>query len=303
MRTIELSASVSKEIEMLAAEAGLDVPPRAVGARLAPALPDEVHDALIGFRQGRDSGALLIHGVGPGPVPDSAETYIDLPVAAPLLLGLVSLIATPVAARDEWDGAPLTDIKVTPGLENTVSSKGKGGLPLHQESQHLQHPPDGLALLTVRGGSPTRLAATPDIVEAVAAADPEMVDSLRRPLFRHRLPDSYEGQGAGEAISVLLGDDAMPELNVDLATTEALDGEGEAALAALAEATKAVATDLALVPGTLLVFDNRRWLHGRGSVIAASPDRWLLRSLFVFDSWRTQGAPGRSGEAELLVFA
>lgn len=303
MQTIELSASVSGEIEKLAAGAGLDVPPRAVGAKLAPALPDDLHDALIGFRQGRDSGTLLVRGIGPGDVPGSAECYLDLPVASRLLLGLVSLIATPVAARDEWDGAPLTDIKVTPGLEHTISSKGGGGLPLHQESQHLKHPPDGLALLTVRGGSPTRLAATADIVEAVAAANPGTIESLRRPLFRHRLPDSYEGSGTGDAVPVLLGEDGMPELNVDLATTEAIDAEGEMALAVLADATKSVATDLALTPGTLLVFDNRRFLHGRGSVIAASPDRWLLRSLFVYDSWRAQGALGQNGQSELAVFA
>jgi hypothetical protein len=303
MRTLELAPAVSKGIELAAAEAGLDTQPRAIGAQLAPYLPDAVHEAMIGFRQGCDEGALMMQGVGPGEIPDGAETYEDLTTASPMLLGLVSLIATPVAARDEWDGAPLTDIKVTPGLENTVSSKGKGGLPLHQESQHLDHPPDGLALLTVRGGSPTRLAATPDIVEAVESADAAVLEVLREPQFRHRLPDSYGGDGAGEETAVLLGDESMPELNVDLATTEATTEEGNAALAALAEAVRWVAKDLALTPGTLLVFDNRRWLHGRGSVIEASPDRWLVRSLFVYDSWRTQGHIHENGLSELAVFA
>jgi Taurine catabolism dioxygenase TauD, TfdA family len=302
MRTLELAPAVSKGIELAAREAGLETLPRTIGAQLAPYLPPGVHEALIGFRQGCDDGALMLKGVGPGEVPDDAETYADLAVAAPLLLGLVSLIATPVAARDEWDGAPLTDIKVTPGLENTVSSKGKGGLPLHQESQHLGHPPDGLALLTVRGGSPTRLAATPDIVEAVEDADPGALEALREPQFRHRLPDSYGGSGAGEKVPVLLGDETMPELNVDLATTEAMTADGTTALGVLAEATRWVAKDLALTPGTLLIFDNRRWLHGRGSVIAASPDRWLVRSLFVYDCWRTQGNI-HDGASELAVFA
>jgi Taurine catabolism dioxygenase TauD, TfdA family len=302
MRTLELAPAVSKGIELAAGEAGLDTLPRTIGAQLAPYLPEAVHEALIGFRQGCDDGALLIQGVGPGEVPDDAETFLDLAVASPLLLGLVSLIATPVAARDEWDGAPLTDIKVTPGLENTVSSKGKGGLPLHQESQHLDHPPDGLALLTVRGGSPTRLASTPDIIEAVEDEDAGVLEALREPQFRHRLPDSYGGAGAGDKVPVLLGDETMPELNVDLATTEAMTAEGTTALGVLAEATRWVAKDLALTPGTLLVFDNRRWLHGRGSVIAASPDRWLVRSLFVYDCWRTQGNI-HDGASELAVFA
>jgi hypothetical protein len=302
MRTLELAPAVSKGIELAAAEAGLDTLPRAIGAQLAPYLPEAVHEALIGFRQGDDDGALMLQGVGPGEIPEDAETFADLTTAAPMLLGLVSLIATPVAARDEWDGAALTDIKVTPGLENTVSSKGKGGLPLHQESQHLDFPPDGLALLTVRGGSPTRLAPTPDIIEAVESADAGALEALREPQFRHRMPDSYGGDGAGEEIPVLLGDESMPELNVDLATTEATTEQGNRALGVLAEATRWVAQDLALTAGTLLIFDNRRWLHGRGSAIAASPDRWLLRSLFVYDTWRAQGHI-HDGASELAVFA
>jgi L-asparagine oxygenase len=304
MRNVELSPSVTNHLESVAGEAGFDQSPRSVGARLAPLLPDDVHDALIGFRQGRDQGGLFIRGVGPGEIPSSAENYTHLQVASPLLLGLVSLIATPVAARNEWDGAPLTDIKVTAGLEDTVSSKGKGTLPLHQEDQHLENPPDGLALLTVRGGSPTRLAPTLEIIEALEAtggAGP--VETLRRPNFRHRMPDSFEGSGWGEETPILFGSPEMPELKVDLTTTEATSEEGEAAMAALVEATDSVATDLALTPGNLLIFDNRRWLHGRGTTIPTSSERWLLRSLFVYDSWRMQSAGAESGETELVVYA
>jgi L-asparagine oxygenase len=303
MRNIELSPSVTNHLEAVAGEAGFDEPPRSVGARLAPLLPDDVHDALIGFRQGRDQGGLFIRGVGPGEVSSSAENYTHLQVASPLLLGLVSLIATPVAARNEWDGAPLTDIKVTAGLEDTVSSKGKGTLPLHQEDQHLENPPDGLALLTVRGGSPTRLAPTVEIIEALeVAAGAAMVETLRQPNFRHRMPDSFEGSGWGEEAPILFGSAEMPELKVDLTTTEATSKEGEDALAALVEATDSVATDLDLTPGNLLVFDNRRWLHGRGKTIPTSSERWLLRSLFVYDTWRTQSAGAEGGQSELVVY-
>jgi L-asparagine oxygenase len=304
MRNVELSESITNRLESVASQAGFDEPPRSVGARLAPLLPDDVHDALIGFRQGRDQGGLFIQGVGPGEIPSSAENYTHLKVASPLLLGLVSLIATPVAAPNEWDGAPLTDIKVTAGLEDTVSSKGKGTLPMHQEDQHLEHPPDGLALLTVRGGSPTRLAPTTDIIDALeATTSAGMVETLRQPHFRHRMPDSFGGSGEGEKTQILFGSTDMPELKVDLATTEPASEEGEAALAALVEATDSVAEDLTLNPGSLLIFDNRRWLHGRGTIIPSSSDRWLLRSLFVYDSWRMQSDSAESGQSELVVYA
>jgi L-asparagine oxygenase len=306
MRNVELSPSVTSHLESVAGQVGFDEPPRSVGARLAPLLPDDVHDALIGFRQGRDQGGLFLRGVGPGEVPLTAENYTDLRVAPPLLLGLVSLIATPVAARNEWDGAPLTDIKVTAGLENTVSSKGKGTLPLHQEDQHLENPPDGLALLTVKGGSPTRLACTVDIIEALeAAAGSETVETLRQPNFRHKLPDSFQGEVSDEDTPILFGTEEMPELKVDLTTTEPTTPQGRVALTALVEATDSVATDLSLEPGNLLIFDNRRWLHGRGTTISTSSERWLLRSLFVYDSWRVQGggAGGSGTENELVVYA
>jgi len=304
MRNVELSPSVTNHLESVAGQVGFDEPPRSVGARLAPLLPDDVHDALIGFRQGRDQGGLFLRGVGPGEIPDSAENYTDLSVASPLLLGLVSLIATPVAARNEWDGAPLTDIKVTAGLEDTVSSKGKGTLPLHQEDQHLASPPDGLALLTVKGGSPTRLASTVDIIEALeSTAGADMVETLRQPHFRHRLPDSFEGEVRDEDTPILFGPGEMPELKVDLTTTEPRDPEGELAFSTLVGATDTVATDLSLEPGNLLIFDNRRWLHGRGTTISTSSERWLLRSLFVYDSWRTRSGVDEGGESELVVYA
>jgi L-asparagine oxygenase len=304
MRNVELSPSVTNHLETVAGEAGFGGSPRSIGARLARLLPDDVHDALIGFRQGRDQGAVFLRGVGPGEVPDSAKNYTHLQVASPLLLGLVSLIATPVSARNEWDGAPLTDIKVTAGLEDTVSSKGKGTLPLHQEDQHLEYPPDGLALLTIKGGSPTRLAPTVEIIEALEKqAGPDSVATLRAPNFRHCMPDSFEGSGWGEDTPILFGSAEMPELKVDLTTTEAINAEGKDALAALVEATDSVATDLDLTPGSLLIFDNRRWLHGRGKKIPTSSERWLLRSLFVYDAWRTQSADGLNGESELMVHA
>jgi hypothetical protein len=64
-----------------------------------------------------------------------------------------------------------------------------------------------------------------------------------------------------------------------------------------------LAKDLDLRPGNLLIFDNRRWLHGRGTAISSSSERWLLRSLFVYDSWRMQSGGGEGGQSELVVYA
>jgi L-asparagine oxygenase len=303
-RTIFLEPAVSRCIEEIAADAGLETPPGQLAAQLAPALPDPVHAAIIAFRQGTGEGALLLHGIGPGDVPDSAESYADLPVAAPLLLGLVSLLGTPVGARDEWDGEPLTDIRVTPGLEATVSSKGGGSLPLHQESQHLESPPDGLALLTVRGGAPTRLASTRAVIAAMrASSQDDLVEHLRAADYTHQLPDSFSGSQPACTTPILLGPDETPELKVDLTTTRAGSLEGQRAFAALVDAVAEVAADIPLSPGDLLIFDNRRWLHGRGDLSLSSPDRWLVRSLFVYDAWRARdgGVPGE--DSPLQIYA
>ena len=154
----------------------------------------------------------------------------------------------------------------------------------------------------MKGGSPTRLASSVEIIEALeASAGADAVETLRQPHFRHRLPDSFEGSVSDSDTPVLFGSRETPELKVDLTTTEPTSPEGRAAFAALVEATDRVATDLSLEPGNLLIFDNRRWLHGRGKTISSSSERWLLRSLFVYDSWRTQRG-SESEQSELVVY-
>jgi L-asparagine oxygenase len=186
----------------------------------------------------------------------------------------------------EWDGGPLTDVKATPGLEQTVSSKGTKALPLHQEDQHLALPPDGLALLMVTGGNPIRIASTSAIVDDLRTRDEhQALKALRRSEFVHHIPLSFGGTGVSDPTPVLCGPDGKPELKVDLATTTAIAESGKNALAALARSADEAAFDIHLAPGDLLLLDNRRWLHGRGEFDASS-DRWLIRCLLVFDSWR-----------------
>ncbi len=287
---VTLSDSTRSQVERAATDLDIRAPARQIGAVLARFLPPDAHDALIAFRQAQDGGVLLMHGVGPGEVPPQAECYTDLPVAPALLLGIVSLVATPAYAADEWDGAAITDIKVTSGFEETVSSRGRRGLPLHQESQHLEHPPDGLALLMVRGGGPTRIAPTIDVIRRMRVREmTTALATLRRAEFTHNMPASFGGGGGVTCpIPVLFAPDDMPELRVDLATTNATSGAADTALAELAAAADEIAFDVSLTPGDLILIDNRRWLHGRGELKSAMTDRWLIRSLFVCDSWSVQ---------------
>lgn len=289
---VTLSPTTSSELERLAADVSLTAAPWQIAAQLAPALPAAAHDALLAFRHAQDDGALVVHGLGPGEVPDQASTYLDLPAAGQLLLGIVALVAIPAYAPEEWDGAPVTDVRVTAGLEQTASSKGQRELPLHQETQPLERPPDGLALLMVRGGNPTRIAAMADVVSLVASRDgTAMLDVMRQPLFAHQTSHSRGTPTLSEPVPILSGPDEAPELKVDLTCTQSTDAASEAALAALAAAGSEVAVEVDQVPGTLLLVDNRRWLHGRGPLPPTGTGRWLLRSYFVCDSWRTQQAP------------
>jgi L-asparagine oxygenase len=201
--------------------------------------------------------------------------------------GIVSLVGTLATVLTEWDGGPLTDVKATPGLEDTVSSKGMQALPLHQEDQHLNRPPDGLALLMVTGGNPIRVAATTAIVDELRNHDEhQAIEALRRSEFVHPTPLSCGGTRVSRPTPVLCGPDGKPELKVDLATTTAITKSGEGALAALARSADLAAFDVHLHPGDLLLLDNRRWLHGRSELDSSSADRWLIRCLLIFDSWR-----------------
>jgi L-asparagine oxygenase len=297
---VVLSRHVTCELERSAGEIGLSGPPSEIAARLATALDVESHNVLLRFRHARDVGALLIHGVGPGAVPESAACYLDLPTASALLIGLAGLAATPAYATDEWDGAPITDVKMVAGLEETISSKGGRELPLHQETQHLKHPPDGLALLTVRGGSPTRVAASVDVVDRLPEGTLAL---LREHLFVHNLPASFGAGGVTPPTPVLTGPENLPELKVDLSTTEAVNEDARNALRDLAQAVRDVALDIQLVPGDLLMLDNRRWLHGRGKPQSTISSRWLMRALLVCNSWRIQQAAEQRSEHGLMIAA
>jgi L-asparagine oxygenase len=287
LREITVPLSTTRRIVKLASLAERSAPPVEIGATLAPHLPVEAHRALADFRHPWGGGALLIHGVGPGPVPAGAVRHSDLPAAGLLLSGIVSLVATLATVPTEWDGDPLTDVKATPGLEDTVSSKGLKALPLHQEDQHLNLPPDGLALLMVTGGNPIRVAATTAIVDDLRNRDErQAIGALRRSEFVHHTPLSFGGTGVSRPTPVLCGPEGKPELKVDLATTMGITESGKSALAALARSADLAAFDVHLAPGDLLLLDNRRWLHGRGKLDSSSTDRWLIRCLLIFDSWR-----------------
>jgi L-asparagine oxygenase len=152
--------------------------------------------------------------------------------------------------------------------------------------------------LMVRGGSPTRVAAMHDVVRHMATENAAAtLDALRQPAFVHRTPKSVGESTVSEPVPILVGPDEQPELRVDLATTHATNESASSALAALAAAATEIAFDVPLVPGSMILIDNRRWLHGRGELESTGRDRWLLRSYFVCDSWSTQ----RANDGVLMV--
>lgn len=178
---------------------------------------------------------------------------------------------------EEKNGAILQDVYPIPGWEETLSNAGRVKFNLHVESPFLPRAarPEAAALIALNndGNTATRLA----VVEAInARLPPEIVDRLRQPLFSYKHDDSFSinGYTLRTPYSPFLKQiDGFEESRCAIYTS-ADSPEAEMALAAWLEVAEAVAMDVVLKPGDILVFNNHRCVHGRGVVEGR---RWLKR--------------------------
>ncbi|MCY1282802.1 arginine beta-hydroxylase, Fe(II)/alpha-ketoglutarate-dependent [compost metagenome] len=178
---------------------------------------------------------------------------------------------------EEKNGAILQDVHPIPGWEKTLSNAGRVKFNLHVESPFLPRParPEAAALIALNNEAKaaTRIA----VVEEVNARLPnEFVEILRRPLFTYKHDDSFAINGytlhtpPSPFLKLL---DGFEESRCAIYTL-AESREAEEAVAAWIEAAEAVAIDIVLEPGDILVFNNYRCVHGRGVV---EGQRWLKR--------------------------
>jgi L-asparagine oxygenase len=196
------------------------------------------------------------------------------------------------------DGRVFQDVNPVRNTSRPLSSKGGSlALPFHCDSAWNDDRPDYLVLFTLRA-SPTGPVATAyaDGAAALRQLDPATVAELRRPNFRLQVPTIADidlgDLDLSEPRALVDGPVDAPEIRVHTSRTDCLRPEAARALSALTEALDEVKVEVPMRPGSILILNNRRGVHGRrGFDTGYGPEeRWLLRAYLMADPWTHRAA-------------
>ncbi|MFB7295528.1 TauD/TfdA family dioxygenase [Streptomyces rubiginosohelvolus] len=273
----------------------------------AAALPAPVRRALISFRdKGNEGGCLLLTGLPVGtlpPTPDRSEDephWSRVPMATIAQLMVMSVLGRSISYSDEKSGRLVQDVCPKRGAERRQENSGSVLLELHTEDGFHPNPPHFLSLICLRADhEETAATVTGGIGDVLPLLDTETVEALRRPEFRTGFSSSFVQDGSTGVLTppmpVLSGGDDCPDLRVDFHTTTATTAQARAALRRLEQAMLSSLRGLVLLPGDLIVLDNRRAVHGRSDFTPRydGQDRWLRRSFVVTDLRPVSGHLGR----------
>jgi len=276
-------------------------------------LPAELTGMLRSFRRfGRPgAGGLLIRGLPVGEVPPTPAGPAGGSGALPAA-GLLGVIAA--CLGDQYGFAPqlrgriVQDVVPVRGREHAQESVSSLA-PLHTHVELAfaddRCRPDWIVLLCLRGDADAGTTLSP--VEAMLPLLPSGAAAiLAEPRFVTTV-DSAFLRGAGHdvplwigPIRVLSGGPGRPRIRVDFAETAGTDPAARAALAALRRAADAVASEVRLEPGDLLITENRHATHGRTSFRPryGPAARWLLRCSITRDL--DQSAAHRPGNGRVV---
>lgn len=233
-----------------------------------------------------------------GGVPSGKQTF----VSEALLCSLGLALGQPSAVYGEKDEALIHQITPVQGKEGSQSNAGSVALRMHQDicpnSDVPWMPYDKamatwLILIGLREGDGTYTKiATVD--KAVRLLNEEVVEVLSQERFITDPPESF-GANPGESVPVhsILSEygghlECAFDTSSNVRPRDLSDNGARRAIEALSEAFDRVAEEVLIKPGTAVLFNNRRCVHGRGKIIGSANSqqkRWLQR-LQVFDLGR-----------------
>lgn len=231
-----------------------------------------------------------------GPSPDKTTW-----VAEGVLLGLSGLLGEPIGVLTEKAGQLVHDVIPVAGGSKTQTNQGSEVfLNFHSDITHdvigrydIANP-DFLVLSCIRadheGVAGTYYADARDVSAALA---PEVLETLRSPLFRLNAPGSYTRDIASDTevlsdpVPLISGTNEYPEIVIAANGVRALTSGAQAALDQLQGVCRDVAHAVHLRPGQALLINNRKGVHARSTFSARYDglDRWLQRSYVRRNLW------------------
>jgi L-asparagine oxygenase len=254
---------------------------------LVGALPRQLTDVLIRFREAPAMHALIVRGlpVGTGqsvPTPDPAKP-VERRVGGiqALSLAVLGTIATPFAYRTQQGGRLFNNI--APSAESldrpNIGTGSKEPFGWHTEDAFIATPPSYLQLTCMR--NPDGVGAW---LSGIGPTDLEdtTLKLLREHVFVVGTNPAQSSWGVVDAGPILYGSHHQPSLRFNAVNTDlssgATGGHGRA-IARLEEVLERNAVEVKASPGDLLLVNNCRTRHARSSFDARfdGGDRWLQR--------------------------
>ncbi|MEV0037467.1 TauD/TfdA family dioxygenase [Streptomyces sp. NPDC050804] len=279
-------------------------------------LPAELLDAVGEMRYAESVAALVIRNgpVGGAGCPTPGhwrERDRDATLRQDFWLVLTaSQLGEAIGWSSLQDGRIFNDVLPIRGHEDQQTGHGSDAdLELHIEDCFSDERCDALALLCLRNHDkvPNTIVTGTDL--DFSALDLDVLFSPRfliRPDSEHLRRADGVREAAGPPRPLLFGSRESPYLRVDVPYTEALPGDARAreALDALAAQLARRATTVCLAEGDLLLMDNYRALHGRGTFQARydGTDRWMRKVTVVRDLRRSRGFRDSSGDRVINPF-
>ncbi|GHO86474.1 TauD/TfdA family dioxygenase [Dictyobacter formicarum] len=261
-------------------------------------IPHSLASTLIDFRRNSNNyGTLLIrnlpvdHALPPTPN-GNQKAFSKTSVSEYALLMLMMYLGEPIGYADEKEGAIIQNTFPVAGQEERLENTGSVYLDFHTESCFHPNKPDYVGLFCLRSDhDQIARTASASIYRAIHKVPSKLISILRQPLYRARVSTAYVKPGEPALYSpfmpILSGDTVEPDLCVNFFGMEAKNPIAQLAFDSLKAALLQVAVDCVLLPGDLLIVDNRVAAHGRTGFHPRydGNDRWLQR-LFVVEDFR-----------------
>jgi len=272
-------------------------------------IPERLARTLIAFRKNSNEyGTLLFRSLSVDatlpPTPADGRICLNKPtsMSESSLAMLMMWLGEPIAYQDEKEGALIQNVCPVLGQENRQENTGSVYLEFHTEDGFHPFKPDFVGLLCLKADhNNIARTGTASIRKILRNLDKETISVLRKPLYHIRLASSFTKDlttvNYSSLLSILSGDQSEPELCMDGHAMEAITPEAEQAMEALEAALKEALIEVALVPGDLLIIDNRVAAHTRTAFQPRydGQDRWLQRMFVVQDFRRSRmGRPAGS---------
>ncbi|MER5774150.1 clavaminate synthase family protein [Streptomyces sp. NPDC002039] len=216
-------------------------------------------------------------------------------ISAAVLTMVACGLGEPLAYRAEKSGALVQDVVPVPGQETFHGNAGSVPLSFHTENGFHPHPPDYVVFLCLRTDHDRRAGMrVAGIRQALPLLTPADRQALFTPEFRTAPPPSFGPASSSrpdlEPRPVLSGAAEDPDIRMAQLVTTPLTPRAAKALTEFGRACEATARTLHLMPGDLVIIDNRVTVHGRTAFHPRydGADRWLQRTYVTTDLRRSR---------------